>query len=192
MTPRFHAFLSYSHAVDGKLAPALQHALQAIAKPWYALRSCRVFRDQTTLAVTSALWPAIERALLDSAYFILLASPQSASSVWVKQEAERWCAARSAADILLVLTDGQIVWDAATGDFDWTQTTALPRCLANQFPHEPLYVDVRWAHAEQHLSRRDPRFLDAVAALSSALRGVSKDELIGREVREHRRTKRLV
>ena len=30
---RYDAFLSYSHAADGKLAPALQRALHRFAKP---------------------------------------------------------------------------------------------------------------------------------------------------------------
>lgn len=189
---RFKAFISYSHAVDGQLAPTLQHALQSLAKPWYTRRACRIFRDKTSLAVTSALWPAIEHALLDSEFFILLASPKSAGSPWVIQEVERWCESRQPRDILLVLTDGQITWDAAAADFDWAQTTALPRCLSKKYDHQPLYLDMRWAHAEQHLSHRDPRFLEAVATLSSALRGLPKDDLIGKDVFEHRRTKRIV
>src|SRR2546425_2986014 len=30
----YHAFISYSHAVDDQLAPAMQRALQRFAKPW--------------------------------------------------------------------------------------------------------------------------------------------------------------
>jgi hypothetical protein len=43
----FDAFLSYSHACDGRLAPSLQHGLQTMAKPWYRRRALRIFRDQT-------------------------------------------------------------------------------------------------------------------------------------------------
>ena len=35
------AFISYSHAADGKLAPALQSALQRFAKSWYRRRALR-------------------------------------------------------------------------------------------------------------------------------------------------------
>ncbi|MDQ3698882.1 MAG: hypothetical protein M3373_12810 [Gemmatimonadota bacterium] len=42
---RYDAFISYSHALDGTLAPALQSALHRFAKPWYRLRARRVFRD---------------------------------------------------------------------------------------------------------------------------------------------------
>ena len=34
----YAAFISYSHAVDGKLAPAIHMALQRFAKPWYRRR----------------------------------------------------------------------------------------------------------------------------------------------------------
>ena len=43
----YDAFLSYSHAADGKLAPSLQSGLQQFAKPWNRLRAIRVFRDKT-------------------------------------------------------------------------------------------------------------------------------------------------
>ena len=40
----YKAFISYSHAVDGKLAPALHGALHRFAKPWYRPRALRVKR----------------------------------------------------------------------------------------------------------------------------------------------------
>jgi hypothetical protein len=83
----YRAFISYSHAAeDGKLAPALQSALHRFAKPWYRLRALDVFRDETSLSVTPALWPSIEKALSESEYFILMASPKAAASHWVRQE----------------------------------------------------------------------------------------------------------
>jgi hypothetical protein len=75
----YDAFISYSHAADGRLAPAIQTALQSIGKPWYRRRALRVFRDTTSLAATPELWPTIERALERSRYFVLLASPESAA-----------------------------------------------------------------------------------------------------------------
>jgi hypothetical protein len=52
---RYDAFISYSHAVDGKLAPALHRGLHRLARPWYRMRALHVFRDQTSLTVTPAL-----------------------------------------------------------------------------------------------------------------------------------------
>ncbi len=105
---QFDAFISYSHAADGHLAPALQKGLQNFAKPWYRLRSMRVFRDETGLAVTPELWTAIETALSRSRYFLLLASPTAAQSKWVAQEVQWWLTHRSAEQVLIILTDGDL------------------------------------------------------------------------------------
>ena len=60
----YKAFISYSHAVDGKLAPALHGALHRFAKPWYRPRALRVFHDQTSLAANPGLWSSIQAALV--------------------------------------------------------------------------------------------------------------------------------
>ncbi|MEJ2092877.1 MAG: SUMF1/EgtB/PvdO family nonheme iron enzyme [Syntrophobacterales bacterium] len=187
----YRAFISYSHAADGKLAPALQSALHRFAKPWYRLRAIHVFRDETSLSVTPALWPTIEKALGESEYFILMASPEAAASHWVRQEVDYWLKHVSAEKILIVLTEGEIVWDDAAGDFDWSRTTALPENLKKTFTQEPLYLDLRWAKQEEHLSLNNPKFNDAVAELAATLHGRPKDEITGEDVRQHRRTKRI-
>jgi WD40 repeat protein len=189
---RYQAFMSYSHAADGKLAPALQHALQTFAKPWNRLRAIRVFRDKTGLTANPGLFSAIIAALDDAAFFMLLASPASAQSHWVGKEVEHWLATRRSADrVLIVLTDGQIAWDEQAKDFDWRVTDALPRMLHGAYDEEPLWIDLRWALKSEDLSLQNPAFVDAVADLSSSLRGVSKDELIGEDVRQHRRSLRF-
>jgi MTH538 TIR-like domain (DUF1863)/WD domain, G-beta repeat len=185
------AFISYSHAVDGRLAPALQSALHSFAKPWYRLRALRVFRDQASLSANPALWASIETALKNSEYFILLASPDAARSPWVQREVAYWRTHRPTAKLLVVVTDGEAVWDDAAGDFDWDRTTALPRSLVGAFDEEPRYIDLRWARTEEHLSLAHPRFRDAVADLAAPMHQRSKDELIGEDVRQHRRTVRL-
>jgi hypothetical protein len=63
MLYKYKAFISYSHDADECLAPALQSALHRFAKPWYSLRSMRVFRDRTNLAANPNLWSTIETAL---------------------------------------------------------------------------------------------------------------------------------
>ena len=63
MATAYDAFISYSHAADGKLAPALESALEGFAKPWYRRRALNLFRDQTSLSATPGLWPAIEQRL---------------------------------------------------------------------------------------------------------------------------------
>jgi hypothetical protein len=114
----YDAFISYSHAADGKLAPSLQRALQQLAKPWYKLRTLHVFRDETDLSAAPEGWPNIEAALNTSDYFLLLASRESARSKWVKREVEQWIGAGREDKLLIVLTDGEIVWDDRRKDFD--------------------------------------------------------------------------
>jgi YD repeat-containing protein len=189
---RYHAFISYSHAVDGKLAPALQRAVQRFAKPWYRTGGLRVFRDETSLSADPGLWSAIIGALGASQHFILLASPRAAESEWVAREVEYWCANKPAGHLLIGLTDGEIAWDDGSGDFDWSRTTALPHTLRGVVGQEPRWIDLRWAHAADHLSLSNGRFRDATAELAAPLYGRPKDEIAGEEVRQHRRTVRLV
>jgi WD40 repeat protein len=188
---KYKAFISYSHAADGKLAPALQSALHRFAKPWYRLRAMRIFRDKTSLAMTPELWPSIERALSESEYFLLLVSPQAAQSQWVQQEVGWWLQHRAADTLFIVLTDGEVFWDRSAGDFDWMRTTALPPNLQGRFKNEPLYVDLRWARSEEKLSLRHLQFRAAILDISAPLHGKSKDELDGEDVRQHRRTKTI-
>ena len=184
----YDAFISYSHAADGKLAPALQNALQRFAKPWYRLRALHLFRDQTSLSATPGLWPSIEAALKSSRYFLLLASPDAASSPWVQQEVGWWLEHKSPQTMLFALTEGEIVRQIGEPDFDWSLTTALPPILKGAFTEDPLWVDFRWAKGAEQLSTKNPEFQNALAALAAPLRNVPKETLIGEDVRQHRRT----
>ena len=92
---KFDAFISYSHAADGRLAPAVQRGLQRLAKPWHRRRALWVFRDQTGLAVTPGLWSSIQEAMDRLEYFVLMASPEAAQSQWVNREIEHWVSTKS-------------------------------------------------------------------------------------------------
>lgn len=188
----YKAFISYSHAVDGRFAPALQDALQRFAKPWYRRRALRVFRDETSLTANPALWSSIQTALDSSEFFILLASPEAARSLWVEREVGHWLAGRAGTVLLIALTDGEISWDAAAGDFDWEKTTALPRSLRKVFEEEPRYIDFRWARTSDHLTLGHPEFRNRMADLAAPLYGRPKDDLVGEDNREHRRTLTIV
>ena len=182
---RYQAFISYSHAADDRLAPALQNALHRFAtRPWR--RTVRVSLDRTNLSISPGLWTSVQGQLDDAAHLILLASPTAAASKWVRREVEHWLANRSPDTLLIVLTDGDISYDEARNDFDWSKTTALPRELAGRYSEEPHYLDLRWTQSERDLTLRHERFRDAVADISVKLRGGQKDELIGREVEQQR------
>ena len=85
-------------------------------------------------------------------------------------------------------TDGEVSWGNARADFDWAKSTALPPRLQGAFPQEPLYLDLRWARHKTDLSLRHPRFADAIGRVAATLRGLSLDELVGEDVKQHQRT----
>jgi WD40 repeat protein len=186
----FDGFISYSHAADGRLAPAVQRGLHSLAKPWHRRRALWIFRDQTGLAVTPGLWSSIQDALNSSEYFVLMASPEAAQSPWVNKEIRHWVATKSPNRILPVVSDGEWRWDPAQRDFS-EDSTAVPAALRGVFAEEPLYLDLRWARDDGHLSLRHSRFRDAIAQLAAPMHGVSKDDLEGEDVRQHRRARRL-
>jgi hypothetical protein len=70
---------------NGTNAAAQVH-LEKFSKAWYERRKIHTFRDQTDLSLTPHVWPTIEEALLDSEYFLLLASPAASHSQWVARE----------------------------------------------------------------------------------------------------------
>ena len=182
----YDAFLSYSHAVDARLAPALQRGLHRLAKRWYQPRALRVFRDRTDLAANPDLWTTITTALDASRFFILLASPEAASSPWVDREVAHWIEHRERETFLIVRAGGTIAWDEDAGDFDWTRTDALPPRLRGWFDAEPLWVDLAWARDEAQLSVRHSRFRAELATLAAPVHGRDRDELDSEDVRRHR------
>src|ERR1700754_416135 len=143
----YDGFLSYSHAVDGRLAPALQTGVERFAKRWNRTRALRIFRDKASLAANPSLWQVIERALARSDWFLLMASPEAAASVWVGREVDWWLRHRGADGLLIVVTGGELCWNEDLGGFDPAVSTALPPALYGAFRAEPLWVDARWARS---------------------------------------------
>ena len=60
------AFISYSHVADTKLATALESGLEKLAKPLLKLRALNVFRDQTSLSASPALFSVLAARRFDS------------------------------------------------------------------------------------------------------------------------------
>lgn len=188
---RYNAFISYSQAADGRLAPAVQSAMHRLAKPWYKLRQLHVFRDKTSLAATSGLWSSIESALNESEWFLYIASPEAATSPWVQREIKWWIEHRSLEKFLILLSAGDLRWNTQKNDFDWKETTAVPDILREKFKEQPLYVDLRWAKDQNHLSKRHSQFRSAILDVVAPITGKPKDELDGEDVRQNRLIRRL-
>ncbi len=189
---RYKAFISYSHAADSKLAPKLHAALHKFAKPFWKLRAMRLFRDESNLTDNPdapGLWSAIVKALGESEHFLFLASPTAAQSKWTRDEVGLWLSRRGVTNLMLVLTEGEIVWDRVANDFDWNKTTALPRSLEKAFPEEPWFADLRFARDGDDLSLRNPDFLKPVGRIAARIHRRQLDEIVGEDVRQHRITK---
>lgn len=187
----YQAFISYSHAADDALAPALQQGLQTLARPWNRRRALEVFRDQTGLAVSPGLWSSIQSALDQSEHFVLLASPEAAASPWVDREIKHWLTGHSLDRLLPVLTGGDWAWDPVRGDFDPDRSTAVPLSLMGVFSEEPRHLDLRWARTETELDLRNSRFRDAVAQLAAPMHAMTPEDLESADVTHYRRLVRL-
>ncbi|MFJ1746354.1 TIR domain-containing protein [Streptomyces sp. NPDC088116] len=187
------AFISYSHKRDVELAQGLQRGLQRLARPWTRRQMISVFRDTTSLSANSDLGGSIKRELARSRYFIYLASPEAAASRWVREEIGYWVANRPMDHFLIAISSGSIAWDADSGDFDWSRTTALPQdALRSKFSREPLWVNLTDIRRSGKFSLRDAEFRDAVAALAAPLHGMDKDALESEDLRQHRLATRVL
>jgi hypothetical protein len=169
---RYDAFVSYSHAKDKAVASALQSVVQRLGKAWHQRRAVRLFRDDSSLTATPHLWPAIETALGNSRFLVLLASPEAAASAWVDKEVAWWLDRNSAETILIGLTAGELDWDGTAGDFRPTDEFPLPSALKGRFIDEPLWIDLR-AYRDA-VNRSDPDFANLAAGIAAALHGIPK------------------
>jgi hypothetical protein len=187
----YDAFISYAHDADQVFARVVQRGLQQLAKPWNRRRAMEVFRDETSLAVSPGLWPSIRDALDASRWFVLLASPEAARSHWVGEEISHWVSCKGTDHLLVVVTDGTWVWDDDSGDLSSACTACNP-ALRGVFPTEPKYLDMTWARRDARLTLRNARFRDQIATLAAAISEVPKEEIEGEDVRQQRRTRRIV
>ena len=143
----YDAFISYGHGDDRVFAARLQADLQRFAKPWYKMRAIRVFLDAANLGADPGLWASIEEALGSSGWFILLASPGAARSVWVDREVRWWLEHRTADRLLVVGTAPGLAWDNERED--WAAGSPVPPALRGAFASEPLWLDLSSTHPIQ-------------------------------------------
>jgi WD40 repeat protein len=189
---QYKVFISYSHASDHKLAAALESALEKLGKPWHRRRNFNVFRDATGLAINPGIWSAIEAALGESEFVVVLASPEAAQSPWVRKEIDYWLGAlrRNPNNLLLAVTGGELVWDDSAQDFDWTRTTALPAEFSRYFRGrpEPLWADFIAAKAADSISLNHTAFRRPAVKIAARLMDTSPGDLDCEDLRQHHRT----
>jgi WD40 repeat protein len=188
---QYDVFISYNRHADETVAALLQRELQRFAKPVFSRRALRVFRDDANLSANPGLWTSIQQGLDASGHLLVLASTGAAASPWVVQEIEHWRRTKPDGGILLVVTDGEVGWDGHANDFAMSRSTAIPASLSGAFAEEPRYVDLRWMNHGGDVNTADPRLADAIADLAAPLHHRSKDDLVGEDLRQHRRLRRL-
>lgn len=190
----YDAFIAHKRVPDGETASALRNALHVFAKPPFRLRAMRVFLDRSIIRAGEPLHGAVRLGLEQSRYLILMACPECAvDGSWVDQETRHWFTAlnRSMDRVIIVLTAGTITWNEH--DIDWKKTDALPS-MFRELSADHLaslrgrkYIDLRWARGRLSSNlTTEPRFEDAVAEISAAVRDMSKDAVWGEDLRLRR------
>jgi hypothetical protein len=122
---------------------------------------------------------------------VYLASPGAARSPWVNREITYWKAHRPLDQFIILLTDGELVWNSGEADFDHERSSAIPDVLHGVFPGEPYYLDMRWTRGARDLCLEHPRFKAQVIQLAATLRNVTVADMVGEESQQHRRTVRV-
>lgn len=178
MKKSYAAFISYSRGTEPEFAVSFPRDVRRVGHPWQPWRWLALFQDTTNLAAGD-LWSELGLAIQSSNHFVLLASPAAARSLSVNWEVNEWLKAKKpGGQILLVLLDGAIQWNAADNDFDWSSSDAIPESLRGVFKSEPMYIDCR-----EEL-RKD--ITVQAARVAARLRGVELGDLVGDERRQRR------
>jgi tetratricopeptide (TPR) repeat protein len=113
---KFRAFISYSHA-DEAWASWLQRSLERFRAPGSLAkilaaqgkpaRLSPVFRDREDLPVAGSLNSAIQAALADSEFQIVICSPRGAKSRWVNEEIKYFHRIHGPGRVFALIVDGE-------------------------------------------------------------------------------------
>lgn len=182
----FDVFLSYSHQ-DEHFCRDLEHSLKRLNIPWFRKSKLTVFRDRTSMASSSDLTDSIKQSLTQSKYFVLIASPESARSPWVRQEIDYWFSLGRAERFLIVLLDGAIHIDNENKHIDWSQTDALPQNLKDHCQSVPFYNDFRFYRSKRRFRIRGSyQYKESAARLIAALSDQPLETVLNSETRKRR------
>ncbi len=114
MAYKYDVFISYRHAAfDTKMAKQLQYRLEhyhiprQIRKSTGHARGFRVFRDKDELPVTDDLGDTLHTALRESAFLVVLCSPRTEESLWIRKEIEYFLETHDRSQVLTVLIEGE-------------------------------------------------------------------------------------
>ena len=192
---RYKAFISYAHANE-RWADWLHRGLETYRVPKNLVgaetaqgpvpeRLTPIFRDRDDLPAAGSLNDTIMAALKDSEFLIVLASPQSAQSKWVREEIRHFKRMHGPDRVLAVIIDGE-PFASERDDVDSTLECFPDTLRVNEAedgsttPAEPLAADAR---------RDKDGKRHALTKIAAGLVGVPLDGLVQREAQ--RRTQRM-
>lgn len=181
---KYSGFISYNHR-DRREAIRLHRALERYRVPKrlqgresplgvLGKRLPPFFRDRDELASSNDLAAAVREGLEQSAFLIVVCSPNSARSRWVNEEIRSFVAMGRRDRIRLIIVDGEPMADDPA-------LNCIPPAILEDAPGEPLAADARPGQDGREGAR-----LKVLAALL----GVPFDELRQREAQ--RRQRRLM
>ena len=182
---KYKAFISYSWA-DAAWGKWLQHRIETYRTPSALIgkpgahgpvpaRLHPLFKDREEEAAGSSIGAAVEAALANSEFLIVICSPHSAKSQWVEKEIAWFKTHRNPAKVLALIVDGE------PGD---PENECFPRALTHRVESDlsiasvisdaPLAADARVTGDGKRGAR---------LKLAAALLGVGLDELVNRDER---------
>ena len=188
---RYAAFISYRHLPhDTEIAKQVQHAIETFRMPrgvsgrtfpdWprssKPLGNC--FRDEDELSATHSLPESIQRALAQSRSLVVVCSPQTEESPWVRQEIEMFAQLHGRNRIVCILASGSS--DESIPPALKTRLMPDSQGVMREMPSQPLAADLRAPSKPQ----RKLELLRIIAAVA----GCNFDDLRQRQrTRKHRR-----
>lgn len=188
MDVHYNAFISYRHSpVDSKVAAEIQRQLEhfpipgAIRKRTGVKRINRIFRDKEELPITSDLNEDITRALENADYLIVICSPRTEESAWVRREIETFLRTHSRRQVLTVLAEGEPE-DTIPDLLRYDESVDPETGEVRRVPVEPLSCDYRGSF---RTARREE-----LPRLVASLLGCGYDEL--RQRQRQYKTRRLM
>ncbi|MEP3476418.1 MAG: TIR domain-containing protein [Hyphomicrobiales bacterium] len=184
---KYKAFISYKHIASSSFAKNFESAIKRYSKPIWQ-KPMEIFRDEHYIVPGAPLDDIIGTALAKSEYLIYLASPEAALSPWVHDELNIWCKQKSRINnLIVVLTTGQIAYNAITKKIDWNNTNALPEVLRRKITKVPFYIDGTKFKDEEAQSLNNSEFKQAINQIVAKLKDIDPIEMSNQEVLEHRR-----
>lgn len=180
---KYDAFISYKVDSDIDFARQLQKKLENYGRRWYKGRNTHIYRDETNLSANPDFWQSLKDAIDHSNFCIYIASKEGSKSKWVQRELDYWLSRNGIETIIIVLLDGDIVWNDSTNSLSIKDTTALPEILSRQYNFEPKYVDFKSAWSKKHNLQNNNVYLDGIASIISTIKNVTKDLIIGEEIK---------